>query len=74
MTFTMYCTSIWLDGKEGSRMEMVRLSLCLMLGAYAYLEISLALIALSVLVYSIVNILVLIFINRPQAMPEAQET
>jgi alkylglycerol monooxygenase len=74
MTFTMYCTSIWLDGKEGSRMEMVRLSLCLMFGAYAYLESSLTLIALSVLVYSIVNILVLLFINRPQAMPEAQET
>ena len=74
MTFTMYCTSRWLDGKEGSRMEVMRLALCLIIGAYAYLEITLGQIAISVIIYSGINILILPFINRPQAMQEAQKT
>ena len=71
MAFTMYCTSLWLDGKKGFVMEVTRLSLCLLIGVYAYLEISLAQIATSLMIYSILNISVLPWINRPQVMPEA---
>jgi alkylglycerol monooxygenase len=71
MAFTMYCTSLWLDGKEGFVMEATRLALFLMVAAYAYLEISLAQVAISLLVYSVINILILPWINRPQAIPEA---
>ena len=71
MAFTMYCTSLWLDGKEGFAMEVTRLALCLMIGVYAYLEISLAQIATSLMIYSILNISVLPWINKPQVIPEA---
>ena len=71
MAFTMYCTSLWLDGKEGFTMEIVRLVLCLALGVYAYLEMSLAPMAVSLMIYSILNILALPWINRPQVIPEA---
>lgn len=71
MAFTMYCTSLWLDGKEGFAMEVTRLALCLMIGIYAYLEISLAQIATSLMIYSILNISVLPWINKPQVIPEA---
>ena len=71
MAFTMYCTSLWLDGREGFVMEATRLALFLMVGVYAYLEISLAQVAISLLVYSVINILILPWINRPQAIPEA---
>ena len=71
MAFTMYCTSLWLDGKKGFVMEATRLALFLMVGAYAYLEISLAQVAISLMVYSAINILILPWINRPQAIPEA---
>tara|TARA_B110000908_G_C9998145_1_gene332904 strand:- start:93 stop:392 length:300 start_codon:yes stop_codon:yes gene_type:complete len=71
MAYTMYCTSLWLDGKEGFVMEATRLALFLMVGVYAYLEISLAQVATSLLVYSVINILILPWINRPQAIPEA---
>ena len=72
MVFTMYSTSLWLDGKEGFAIEIVRLILCLALGIYVYLEMSLAAVAISLMIYSILNILALPWINRPQAMPEAQ--
>ncbi|MDG1184167.1 MAG: sterol desaturase family protein, partial [SAR86 cluster bacterium] len=71
MAFTMYCTSLWLDGKKGFVMEATRLALFLMVGFYAYLEISLAQIATSLMIYSVINILILPWINRPQAIPEA---
>jgi len=71
MAFTMYCTSLWLDGKEGFAMEVTRLALCLLIGIYAYLEISLAQIATSLMIYSILNISVLPWINKPQVIPEA---
>ena len=71
MAFTMYCTSLWLDGKKGFVMEATRLALFLMVGVYAYLEISLAQVAISLMVYSVINILILPWINRPQAIPEA---
>jgi hypothetical protein len=61
----------FLDGKEGFVMEATRLALFLMVGAYAYLEISLAQVAISLMVYSAINILILPWINRPQAIPEA---
>ena len=73
MTFTMYCTSMWFDGKGGIKLEIVRLALCLSIGVYAYLEISLAQIAISVLVYSAINILLLPLINRTQVTPEVQQ-
>lgn len=62
--FTMYCTSIWLDGKKGTRIEVVRLVLCVSIGIYAYLQISLSAIAISVLIYSAINFLSLPLINR----------
>ena len=71
MAFTMYCTSIWLDGKEGFRMEITRLTLCLLIGSYAYTGMSISVIAGSLIIYSILNILVLPWINRPQVSPEA---
>ena len=71
MAFTMYCTSLWLDGKEGFALEIARLILCLALGIYAYLEMSLSALAMSLMIYSIINISVLPWINRPQVIPEA---
>jgi len=69
----MYCTSMWFDGKGGIKIEIIRLALCLSIGIYAYLEISLAKIAISVLVYSAINILLLPLINRTQVIPEVQQ-
>ncbi|MDC0062200.1 sterol desaturase family protein [Pseudomonadota bacterium] len=71
MAFTMYCTSLWLDGKEGFTMEIARLVLCLALGVYAYIEMSIAAVAVSLMLYSILNILALPWLNRPQVIPEA---
>jgi len=71
MAFTMYCTSLWLDGKEGVGMEITRLALCLVLSFYTYSNMNLNLIAISLLIYSVLNILVLPLINRPQVIPEA---
>jgi len=71
MAFTMYCTSLWLDGKEGVGMEITRLALCLVLSFYTYSNMSLNLIAISLLIYTVLNILVLPLINRPQVIPEA---
>tara|TARA_Y100000739_G_C20413310_1_gene375499 strand:- start:147 stop:752 length:606 start_codon:yes stop_codon:yes gene_type:complete len=74
MAFTMYCTSLWLDGKEGFTLEIARLVLCLALGVYAYIEMSIAAVAVSLMIYSILNILALPWINRPQVIPEALKT
>ena len=74
MAFTMYCTSLWLDGKEGVGMEITRLALCLVLSFYTYSNMSLNLIAISLLIYTVLNILVLPLINRPQVIPEALKT
>jgi len=74
MAFTMYCTSLWLDGKEGVGMEITRLALCLVLSFYTYSNMSLNLIAISLLIYSVLNVLVLPLINRPQVIPEALKT
>ena len=71
MAFTMYCTSLWLDGKEGVGMEITRLALCLVLSFYTYSNMSLNLIAISLLIYSVLNVLVLPLINRSQVIPEA---
>ena len=71
MAFTMYCTSLWLDGKEGIGMEITRLALCLVLSFYTYSNMSLNLIAISLLIYSVLNVLVLPLINRSQVIPEA---
>ena len=65
---------MWFDGKKGTKIEIVRLVLCLLIGAYAYLEVSLTQIAISVLVYSVINILVLPLINSSQPMPEVQQS
>jgi hypothetical protein len=71
MAFTMYCTSLWLDGKEGFRMEIIRLALCLIIASYAYTDMSINLIASGLLIYSILNILALPWINRPHVISEA---
>ena len=64
MAFTMYCTSLWLDGKEGFAMEMTRLALCVMIGVYSLFDVSLEFIAISLLSYAVINILVLPIIDR----------
>ena len=64
VAFTMYCTSIWLDGKKGTKIEVLRLVLCVAIGVYAYLQMSINTIAISLLVYSAINFLSLPFITR----------
>ena len=64
MAFTMYCTSLWLDGKEGFAMEMTRLALCVIIGVYSLFDVSLEFIAISLLSYAVINILVLPIIDR----------
>ena len=64
MAFTMYCTSLWLDGKEGFAMEMTRLALCVIIGVYSFFDVSLEFIAISLLSYAVINILVLPMIDR----------
>jgi sterol desaturase/sphingolipid hydroxylase (fatty acid hydroxylase superfamily) len=64
MAFTMYCTSLWFDGHKEIKIELIRLILCLSIGIYAYLQISLTYIALSVLIYSVINLLSLPLINK----------
>ena len=73
MTFTMYCTTMWFDGKEITRIEISRLALCLFIGFYAYLSGSLESIAVSVLVYSIINILALPLINNSVTISKVQQ-
>ena len=72
MAFTMFSTSMWLDGKEAMKVELLRLALYISIGIYAYLETSLVLIALSILIYAFINILLLPFIGKFQRMPRAQ--
>ena len=72
MAFTMFSTSMWLDGKEAMKIELLRLALYILIGVYAYQETSLASIALSILIYSIINILLLPFIGKFQRMSEPQ--
>ena len=64
MAFTMYCTSLWLDGKEGFVMEMTRLAMCVIIGVYSLFDVSLEFIAISLLSYTVINILVLPIIDR----------
>ena len=68
MAFTMYCTSLWLDGKKGYMMEVTRLALCLLIGAYAYLEITTASIAMSLMVYCVINLGMLTMLGRPKVL------
>ena len=68
MTFTMFCTSMLFDGKKGTILEIVRLGLCLSIGAYAYFQISLTDIAMSVIIYSVINILLLPLIHSPKVI------
>jgi len=68
----MFSTSMWLDGKEAMKIELLRLALYILIGVYAYQETSLASIALSILIYSIINILLLPFIGKFQRMSEPQ--
>ena len=72
MAFTMFSTSMWLDGKEAMKIELLRLALYILIGVYAYQETSLASIALSILIYSIINILLLPFIGKFQRISEPQ--
>jgi len=71
MAFTMYCASLWLDGRKSFGMEIIRLGMCLILSIYAYLELSLGVIAISLVIYSILNVLILPMIYRPQVISEA---
>jgi hypothetical protein len=63
---------MWLDGKEAMKIELLRLALYVSIGIYAYQETSLVSVALSILIYSLVNILLLPFVGKFQRMPEAQ--
>mgnify|MGYP001444141834 FL=1 len=64
MAFTMYCTSKWFDGHQETKIELIRIILCFLIGVYAYLQISLNYIALSVIIYSVVSLLMLPLINK----------
>jgi hypothetical protein len=64
---------MWFDGKEITRIEISRLALCLFIGFYAYLSTSLESIAVSVLVYSIINILALPLINNSVTISKVQQ-
>ena len=68
MAFTMYCTSLWLDGKEGYAMEITRLALCVIIGVYSLFDVSLEFIAISLLSYVVLNVLVLPIIDRSQKL------
>ena len=64
MTFTMYCTAMWLDGKKELKAEIARLILCVIIASYAYIETTLSLIAISVFIYSSANLLIVIYLNK----------
>ena len=68
MAFTMYCTSLWLDGKEGYAMEITRLALCVIIGVYSLFDVSLEFIATSLFSYVVLNVLVLPIIDRSQKL------
>ena len=72
MAFTMFSTAMWLDGKEAMKVELLRLALYISIGIYAYFQTSLITIAISLLIYSLINILLLPFIDKSQRIPEAQ--
>jgi len=64
MAFTMYCTSLWLDNKKGYLAETIRISLCLLIYLVTYQESVMTQISSGLLIYSILNLGVLPFINR----------
>ena len=68
MTFTMYCTAMWLDGKNELKVEIARLILCVIIASYAYIETTLSLIAISVFIYSSANLLIVIYLNKTNAV------
>lgn len=68
MTFTMYCTAMWLDGKKELKAEIARLILCVIIASYAYIETTLSLIAISVFIYSSANLLIVIYLNKTNAV------
>mgnify|MGYP001368141102 FL=1 len=68
MAFTMYYTSLWLDGKEGYAMEITRLALCVIIGVYSLFNVSLEFIAISLFSYVVLNVLVLPIIDRSQKL------
>tara|TARA_B100000287_G_C20622666_1_gene776548 strand:- start:155 stop:1378 length:1224 start_codon:yes stop_codon:yes gene_type:complete len=68
MAFTMYCTSLWLDAKEGYAMEITRLALCVIIGVYSLFDVSLEFIATSLFSYVVLNVLVLPIIDRSQKL------
>ena len=72
MAFTMFSTAMWLDGKEAMKVELLRLALYISIGIYVYFQTSLITIAISLLIYSLINILLLPFIDKSQRIPEAQ--
>jgi hypothetical protein len=74
MTFTMYCTTMWFDGKDIIKVEIIRLTLCLLIGAYAFYQTSLISIAASVIIYALINLLVLPFINNYKIPSLAQQS
>jgi len=63
---------MWLDGKEATRVELLRLALYISIGIYTYFVISLNFIGISVLIYSLINILLLPLIDKSHKMPQAQ--
>ena len=74
MTLTMYCTTMWFDGKDIIKVEIIRLTLCLLIGAYAFYQTSLISIAASVIIYALINLLVLPFINNYKIPSLAQQS
>jgi hypothetical protein len=67
MAFTMYCTSLWLDGKTGFVMEIIRLSGCIFLVAYAYQAGLAQSFATGLFIYALINLAYLLFMSRYEA-------
>ncbi|MCH1488635.1 MAG: sterol desaturase family protein [Pseudomonadales bacterium] len=64
MAFTMYSTSLWLDGKTGFAMEIIRLSVCMFLVAYAYQADLAQSLAAGLFIYTLINVAYLLFMRR----------
>lgn len=64
MAFTMYCTSLWLDGKTGFAMEIIRLSVCMFLVAYVYQTDLAQGLAAGLFIYTLINVAYLLFMRR----------
>jgi len=67
MAFTMYSTSLWLDGKTGFLVESIRLTCCIAISVYAYQNSLAANLALGLMIYALINISFLLVLRNRTA-------